>query len=57
LCTSILLFIGLWHLKFPPLDGHQPKSWLEVYLRVAIGILFVLMGIFSVIITLWMTNY
>ena len=41
---GVLAFIGLWHLRFPPRDNHVPKSWFEVYRRIAIGVVLLVIG-------------
>jgi len=56
LCTWILVVIGGWHLKFPPRDGHKPKSWTEVYRRAALGIFFVVLGLGCVPLTYWLAD-
>lgn len=53
----ILIVIGGWHLKLPARGGHQPKSWSDVYMRIAIGIFCVLLGVGVIPLTFWLAGF
>jgi hypothetical protein len=56
LWSAFILFVGLYHLRFPPRDGHAPRDQAEVLHRMVIGLTFVLAAGRSVPLTYWLAS-